>query len=54
LGNDRREATHLKFGPEWVQLAGKMIQDPVRGTVWAWSIADLDTSGGFLNLLKVG
>ena len=32
----------------------EMLQSPVRDTVRARSLADLQTTDGFLNLLKVG
>jgi hypothetical protein len=32
----------------------EMLQSPVRDTIRARSLADLDTSGGLLNLLCVG
>ena len=32
----------------------EVLQGHVRNTVWAWSLADLETPDGFLNLLRVG
>jgi len=33
---------------------GKMLQGSVRYTVWARSLADLETPDGFVNLVRVG
>jgi len=32
----------------------EMLQGPVRNSVWAQSLADLQTPDGFLNLLRFG
>jgi len=32
----------------------EMLPGPVRDTVRAWSLADLETPDGFLNLVRVG
>jgi len=32
----------------------EMLQGPVCNTIQAWSLADLETPDGFLNLLRVG
>jgi len=32
----------------------KMLQDPVRDTVWARRLTDLETPDGFMNLDRVG
>jgi hypothetical protein len=42
------------LGQEGYRLLGKMLQGPVRHTVWARSLADLETPDGFLNLVRVG
>ena len=39
---------------EGYRSLGKMLQGPVRNTVWAWSLADLGTPEGFVNLVRVG
>ena len=31
---------------------GKMLQDPVRDTVRAWNLAELETSDGFMKLVR--
>ena len=33
---------------------GKMLQGSVRYTVWAKVLADLETPGGFVNLVRYG
>jgi len=38
-------------GYRWL---GKMLQNPVQNTVWAWSPAGLETTDGFVNLVRVG
>jgi hypothetical protein len=42
------------LGEEGYRSLGKRLQDPVRDTVWARSIADLETPDVFLNLVRVG
>jgi hypothetical protein len=42
------------LGHEGYRSLGKMLQGPVRDTVGAWSLADLETSDGFLNLVRGG
>jgi hypothetical protein len=42
------------LGQEGYRLLGNMLQDPVRYTVWARSLAELETPDGFLNLVRVG
>ena len=32
----------------------KMLQGPVRDTVWAWSLADLEPADSFLILARAG
>jgi hypothetical protein len=39
---------------EEYRLLGKMLQGSVRYTVWARSLADLETLDGFVNLVRVG
>jgi len=39
---------------EGYRSLGKMLQGPVRDTVWARSLADPKTPDGFLNLVRVG
>jgi len=39
---------------EGFRSLGKMLQGPVRYTVWAQSLADLETLDGFINLVGVG
>jgi hypothetical protein len=39
---------------EGYRSLGKMLQGPVRYTVLARSLADLETTDGFLNLFRVG
>jgi len=36
------------------RLLGKMLQGPVRYTVWARSLAELETPDDFANLVRVG
>ena len=42
------------LGQEGYCSLGKMLLGPVRYTVWAWSLADLETPDGFLNLIRGG
>jgi hypothetical protein len=42
------------MGQEEYRSLEKMLQGPVRYTVWARSLADLETPDGFLNLFRVG
>jgi len=39
---------------EGYRSLGKMLQGSVRYTVWARSLADLETPDGFVNLVSVG
>jgi hypothetical protein len=39
---------------EGYRSLGKMLQCPVRVTVWARSLADIKVPDGFLNLVWVG
>ena len=41
------------LGEEGNRSLGKMLQGPVRDTVWARSFADLETPDGFMNLDRV-
>jgi hypothetical protein len=40
-------------GQEGYCSLGKMLQGPVRDTVWARNLADLEAPDGFLNLVRV-
>ena len=42
------------MGEEGNRSLGKMLQCPVRDTVRARSLADLETPNSFVNLLRVG
>jgi hypothetical protein len=42
------------LGQEGYRSLGKMLQGPVRYTVWARSLADLETRDGFLNFVRGG
>ena len=42
------------LGEEGYHSLRKMLQGPFRDTVWARSLADLNTPDGFLNLVRVG
>jgi hypothetical protein len=42
------------MGGEEIRSLGKMPQCPVQDTIRARSIADLETSGGFVNFVIVG
>ena len=42
------------LGQEGHRSLGKMLQGPVRDTVRARSLADLETPNGFVNLFRVG
>ena len=50
----RAENRLENLGEEGNRSLGKMFQDPVRDTVYARSIADLETPNGFTNLVRVG
>ena len=39
---------------EGYRSLGKMLQGPVRDTVWAQSLANLENPGAFMNLVRVG
>ena len=41
------------LGQEGKCLLGNMLQGPVRNTIWAWRLADLETPDGFVNLVRV-
>jgi hypothetical protein len=41
-------------GQERYSSLGKMLQGPVRDTVWGQSLAGLETPYGFLKLVRVG
>ena len=41
-------------GEEGNRSLGKMLQCPVRDTVWARSLADIETPDGCVNLVRVG
>jgi hypothetical protein len=41
------------LGQEGFRALEKMLQAPVRDTVWAQIIAGLETPDGFVNLLRV-
>jgi len=41
------------LGEEGYLSLGKMLQGPVRDTVWAGGIADHNTPDGFLNLVMI-
>jgi len=38
---------------EGYRSLGKMLQRPVRNTVWVRSLGDLETPDGFVNLVRV-
>jgi hypothetical protein len=38
---------------EGYRSLGKMLQGPVRNTVWARNLADHETPDGFMNLVRV-
>jgi len=42
------------LGQKGNRSLGKMLQGPVQDTVWARSLADLETPDGFVNLVRVG
>jgi len=42
------------LGQEGNRPLGKMLQGPVWDTVWARSLADLENTDGFVNLVRVG
>jgi hypothetical protein len=42
------------LGQEEYRSLVKMLQGPVRYTLWARSLADLETLDGFLNLFRGG
>ena len=42
------------LGQEGNCLLGKMLQGPVWDNVWAWSLVDLETPDGSVNLVRVG
>jgi hypothetical protein len=42
------------LGEEGYRSLGKMLQGPVRDTIWARSLADLETPDGSMNLVRVG
>jgi hypothetical protein len=39
---------------EGYRSLGKMLQDPVRYTVWARSLADFETPDDVMNIVRVG
>jgi hypothetical protein len=41
------------LGQEEYRSLGKMLHGPVRCTIWARSLADLETPDGFLNIVGV-
>jgi hypothetical protein len=41
-------------GEKGNRSSGKMLQCPVRYTIWARSLADLEIPGGFMNLVWGG
>jgi hypothetical protein len=42
------------LGEKRYRSLGTMLQGPVRDTVWARSLAELETPEGFVNLVRVG
>jgi hypothetical protein len=49
------EETGIKnLDQEIYRSLGEVLQGPVRDTVWARNLADLETPDGFLNLVRVG
>jgi hypothetical protein len=42
------------LGQEGYRSLGKILQGPVRDTVWARSLAKLETPDSFLNFVRVG
>jgi len=40
------------LGQEGYRSLGKMLQGPVRDTVWARSLAEMETPDGFVNLVR--
>jgi hypothetical protein len=51
MGADNRVEN---LGEEGYRSLGKMLQGPVRDTIWARSLADLESLDGFMNLVRVG
>jgi len=51
MGVEDRVENHDHFG---YRLPWEMLQDPIRNTVGARRLNDLETSDSFLNLLRVG
>jgi len=48
------EENHIEnLGNEGNRSLGKMLQGPVQDTVWAQSLADVETPDGFVNLVRV-
>jgi hypothetical protein len=50
----REENRIENLGQEGYRSLGKMLQSPVRVTVWARSIVNPETADGFVNLVRVG
>jgi len=42
------------LGEEGNRKLGKMLQGPVRDTVQAWSLPELETSDGFMYIVRIG
>jgi hypothetical protein len=43
-----------KLDQKGYRSPGRRLHGPVRDTVWARSLADLETLNGFMNLVRVG
>jgi len=48
-----RENRIENLGQEGYRSLGKLLQSPVRVTVWARSLVKLQTPDGFVNLVRV-